>query len=71
LILSLGDKISVQGVVALGGYFATLCQELDFYEANFLFIINFLKEKAYILTFLIIPIVKSLQIELHSPNLLP
>ena len=37
-------KVSVQGVVALGGHFATLCQELDFYEA-FFFIIDFQKEK--------------------------
>ena len=70
MILSLGGKVSVQGVVALGGYFATLCQELDFYEAIFFFIINFQKEKANNLTFLIILIVKSLQIELHSTNLL-
>ena len=28
-------KVSVQGVVALGGPFATLCQEVDFYEAIF------------------------------------
>ena len=34
-------KVSVQGVVALGSHFATLCQELDFYEAIFFFIINF------------------------------
>jgi hypothetical protein len=33
-------KVSVHGVVALGGHFATLCQELDFDEA-FFFIINF------------------------------
>ena len=65
MILSLGDKVSVQRVVALGSYFAKLCQELDFYETNFFFIINFQKEKANILTFLIILIVKSLQIELH------
>ena len=58
--------MSKPGVVALGGYFATLCQELDFYEANFVFIINFQKEKANTLTFLIILIVKSLQIELHK-----
>ena len=25
-------KVSVQGVVALGGHFATLCRVLDFYE---------------------------------------
>ena len=62
-------KVSVQGVVALGSHFATLCQELDFYEA-FFFSINFLKEKENTLTLLIILIVKRLQIELHSTNLL-
>ena len=62
--------MSKPGVVALGSYFATLCKELYFYEANFVFIINFQKEKANTLTFLIILIVKSLQIELHSTNLL-
>ena len=35
-------KVIVQGVVALGGHFATFCQELDFYEA-FFFNINFQK----------------------------
>ena len=70
MILSLGGKVSVHGVVALGGYFATLCQELDFYEANFFFIINFQKEKENTFTFLIVLTMKSLQIELHSTNLL-
>ena len=28
-------KVSVQGVVALGGHFAPLCQEVDFHEAIF------------------------------------
>ena len=37
---------------------------------NFFFIINFQKEKANTLTLLIIPIVKILQIELRSTNLL-
>ena len=64
------SKVSVLGVVALGGHFATLCQELDFYEAIYFFIINFQKEKANTFTLLIILIVKSLQIELHSTNLL-
>ena len=38
-------KVSVQGVVALGGNFATLYRELDFYfyEAIFFFIIIFQK----------------------------
>ena len=31
-------KVSVQGVVALGGHFATFCLEVDFYEAFFFFI---------------------------------
>ena len=60
-------KVSFQGVVALGDHFDTLCQEVDFYEA-FFFIINFQKEKANNFTLLIILI--SLQIELHSTNLL-
>ena len=45
-------KVSVQGAVALGGHFATLCREqFDFNEA-FFFIINFQKEKANTLTLL-------------------
>ena len=61
------NKVSVQGVVALGGHFATLCQEVDFYEANvFFFIINFHKEKANTFILLIIHI---LQIELHKAKL--
>ena len=63
-------KVSVQGVVALGGHFATLCQKLDFYKAFLFFIINFQKEKVNTLTLLIILIVKSLKIGLHSTNLL-
>ena len=50
---SLG-KVSVQGVAVLGCHFATLCQEVDFYEAIFFFIINFQKEKANTFTLLII-----------------
>ena len=60
-------KVSVQGVVALGSHIATFCQELD--EA-FFFHENFQKEKANTFTLLTILIVKSLQIELHSTNLL-
>lgn len=55
----------VHGVVALGGYFVTLCQELAFYD-DFFFIIDSHKEKAL----LIILIVNSLQIELNRINLL-
>ena len=67
--ISVRLKVSVQGVVALGGYFATLCQGVDFYE-TFFFIINFQKEKANTFTLLIILIVKCLQTELPSTNLL-
>ena len=56
-------------LLALGGHFATLYQELDFYDAIFI-IINFQKEKANTFTLLIILIAKSHQIELHSTNLL-
>ena len=38
-------KVSVKGVLALGGHFATLCKELDFYEANFCFSLILKKEK--------------------------
>jgi hypothetical protein len=42
IVFSIKTKISVQGVLALGGHFATLCQKVDFYEAKlFFFIINF------------------------------
>jgi hypothetical protein len=63
-------KVSVLGVVVLGGCFATFCQELDFYEAIFFFNINFQKAKANTFTLLIILIVQSLQRELHTTNLL-
>ena len=64
-------KVSVLGVVALGGHFATLCRELDFYLPKvYFFITNFHKEKANTFTLLIILLLKSLLIELHSTNLL-
>ena len=42
------SKVSVQGFVALGSHFATLCQELVFYGAIF-FSISILKKKKKIL----------------------
>ena len=42
-------KVSVQGVVALGGHFATLCRELDFYEAIFFCSLLIFKKKRQIL----------------------
>ena len=46
-------KVSVQGVVAFGGHFATLCRDLDFYEAkHFFFHYQFSKRKGkYFYTF--------------------
>ena len=40
-------KVCVQGVLLLGGHFATLCQEVDFYEAIFALLI--FKKKRQIL----------------------
>ena len=42
------SKVSVQGVVTLGGHFATLCQEVDFQEA-----INFQKERTNTFTLIL------------------
>ena len=43
-------KVSVQGVVAFGGHFATLCRDLDFYEAkHFFFSLLIFKMKRQIL----------------------
>ena len=71
LFLTEVTRVSVQGVVSLGGHFATLCREVDFYgvkrNKN---IIIFQKEKGNTFTLLIIFIVKSLQKEQNSTNLL-
>ena len=62
-------RVSVQGVKSLGGHFAHLCQEFDFYKVkkknNVL-----KKEKGHNFTLLNIFIVKSLQKEQNSTNLL-
>ena len=63
------SRVSVQGVKSLGGHFACLCQEFDFYEVKKNIIICH-KEKGNTLTLLIIFIVKSLQKEQNSTNLL-
>ena len=42
--------VSVQGVESLGGHFATLCREFDFYEVKQNIII-FQKEKEILLHF--------------------
>ena len=60
------SRVSVQGVKSLGGHFACLCRE--FYEVKKNII--FEKEKGNTFTILIIFIVKSLQKEQNSTNLL-
>jgi hypothetical protein len=72
IVSRLKDRVSVQGVESLGGHFACFCWEFDFYEVKTKknIIIIFLKEKGNTYTLLIIFIVKSLQKEQNSTNLL-
>jgi hypothetical protein len=65
-------RLSVQGVKSLGGHFACLCRGFDFYEVKKKkkLVIIFQKEKRNTFTLLIIFIVKSLQKEQNSTNLL-
>ena len=67
---SLTIRVSVQGVKSLGGHFACLCQGFEFYEVKKNFVIIFQKENGNTFTLLIIFIVKSLQKEQNSTNLL-
>ena len=60
-------RVSVQGVKSLGGHFACLCRGFEFYEVKKKLLL-FFKMKIEIL--LIIFIVKSLQKEQNSTNLL-
>ena len=62
-------RSSIQGVKSLGGHFACLCRESDFYEVKKNQIIILQKEKGNTFTLLIIFIVKSLQKEQSSTNL--
>ena len=59
-------SVNIQGAESLSGHFATLCREFDFYEVKK--ILLFFKKKREIL--LIIFLVKSLQKEQNSTNLL-
>ena len=63
MIKSVKVRVSVQGVVSLGGHFATLCWLFDFYEVKRKFHYFSKKEKGNTFTLLIIFIVKSLQKE--------
>ena len=64
------DRVSVQGVKSLGGHFACLCRGFEFYEVKKNFVIIFQKENGNTFTLFIIFIVKSLQKEQNSTNLL-
>ena len=63
------SRVSVQGVESLGGHFTCLCRGFDFYEVK-KYIIIFQNEMGNTFTLLIIFIVKSLQKEQNSTNLL-
>ena len=69
--LKTSARVSVQGVVSLGGHNA-LCRGFDFYKVKNKLLLLFFKQKREIRTFtlLIIFIVKSLQKEENSTNLL-
>ena len=70
-VLCMGtSRVSVQGVKSLGGHFACLCRGFEFYEVQKKTIISFQKENGNTFTLLIIFIVKSLQKEQNSTNLL-
>jgi hypothetical protein len=71
IFTGLESTSGVQGVKSpLGGHFACLCRGFEFYEVNFFFVIIFQKENGNTFTLLIIFIVKSLQKEQNSTNLL-
>ena len=66
----MGLRVSVQGVKSLGGHFACLCRGFEFYEVKKRIVFIFQKENGNTFTFFIIFIVKSLQKEQNSTNLL-
>ena len=48
-LISLSVRVSVQGVKYLGGHFACVCQEFDFYEVEKKILLIFFKKKREIL----------------------
>ena len=64
------SRVSVQGVKSLGSHFSCLCRGFEFYEVKKKIVIIFQKENGNTFTLLIIFIVKSLQKEQNSTNLL-
>ena len=69
-LLSIFTRISVHGVKSLGSHFACLCRGFEFYEVKKNLVIIFQKEEGNTFTLSIIFIVKSLQKEQNSTNLL-
>ena len=64
-------RVSVQGIKSLGGHFACLCRGFEFYEVKKKkIVIIFQKENGNTFTLFIIFVVKSLQKEQNSINLL-
>ena len=71
LLLSyFNPRVSVQGIKSLGSHFACLCRGFEFYQVKKILFIIFQKENGNTFTLLIIFIVKSLQKEQNSTNLL-
>ena len=63
-------RVSVQGVKSPGGHFACLCRGFELYKVKKKIVIIFQKENGNTFTLLFIFIVKSLQKEQNSTNLL-
>ena len=63
-------RVDVQGVKSLGGHFACLCRRFEIYEVKKKIVIILQKENGNTFTLFIIFIVKSLQKEQNSTNLL-
>jgi hypothetical protein len=63
-------RVSVQGVKSLGGHFACLCRGFEYYEVKKKKFYSLQKENGNTFTLLIIFLVKSLQKEQNSRNLL-
>ena len=51
LVLITPSRVSVQGVELLGGHFACLCREFDFYEVKKKILLFFKKKREILLHF--------------------
>ena len=63
-------RVSIRGVKSLGGHFACLCRGFEFHEVKKKIVIIFQKENENTFTLFIIFVMKSLQKEQNSTNLL-